>query len=190
MGKKLAPLRRLASTFLLAVLAFAPFAGTAAADDASDSLDRLFAELRIAPDAETAHAIDQRIWQVWMTPSDPALAKRMDEVFATREVMNFDVTLELLNQLVVDFPTYAEGWNQRATLYYMLGNYEASLADIDKVLEFEPRHFGALSGRALIHLAQDKRALAIKDMAAALAVHPFLNEKQLFPELQRDITRI
>ena len=52
-----------------------------------------------------------------------------------------------------------------------------------KVLEFEPRHFGALSGRALIYLSQGKRALALKDMSAALAVHPFLSEKQLFPEL-------
>ena len=53
------------------------------------------------------------------------------------------------------------------------------------MLELEPRHFGALSGRALIYLQQGKRALAIKDMAAAVAVHPFLSERQLFPELDR-----
>jgi hypothetical protein len=72
----------------------------------------------------------------------------------------------------------------------MLDNFEASLADIDKVLEFEPRHFGALSGQALIYLAMGKRPLALKAMAAALAVHPFLNERQLFPELMQDVTRI
>ena len=87
-------------------------------------------------------------------------------------------------------PTYAEGWNQRATLYYLIDDYEASLADIDKVLEFEPRHFGALSGRVLIYLAQGKRSEALRDMATALAIHPFLSERQLFPELKEDMIRI
>ena len=72
----------------------------------------------------------------------------------------------------------------------MTSDFDASLADIDTVLRLEPRHFGALSGRALIYLQQGKRALAVKDMAAALQVHPFLNERFLFPELAQDVTRI
>ena len=86
---------------------------------------------------------------------------------------------------MVDYPDYAEGWNQRATIQYMMGNLDLSIADCAKVLELEPRHFGALSGRSLMYLQQGKRALALKDMAAAIAVHPFLNERQLFPELDR-----
>ena len=85
---------------------------------------------------------------------------------------------------------YVKHEQQRATLYYAIGNYEASIADCGHVLALEPRHFGALSGRALIYLTLGKRALALKDMAAALAVHPFLVERQLFPELNRQITRI
>jgi tetratricopeptide (TPR) repeat protein len=104
--------------------------------------------------------------------------------------MNLPMALGVLSGIVRDYPTYAEGWNQRATVYYLLRDYEDSLADIEKTLQYEPRHFGALSGRALIYLAQDKRGLAIRDISAALAVHPFLSEKALFPELLDDITHI
>ncbi len=177
----------LAATWL-AVLLAAPVLADEAKDKAA--LDQLFAELRLAPDAQTAHRIDQKIWIYWTTPSDPMLALRMADVLEARRAGDIPAAIELADSLIEDYPTYAEGWNQRATLNFMVGNLEASLADIDKVLQFEPRHFGALSGRALIYLQQDKRALAIKDMAAALELHPFLSERQLFPELLQDVTRI
>lgn len=147
------------------------------------ALDSLFAQLRIAPDPASAQRIDQAIWAIWTNPSEPALASRMREVLVARGSGNIASALRLLDELVVDFPDYAEGWNQRATIRYMMGEYDLSIADCAKVLELEPRHFGALSGRALMYLQQGKRALALKDMAAALAVHPFLSERRLFPEL-------
>jgi tetratricopeptide (TPR) repeat protein len=169
------------------------FAAAPLADDAADklALDGLFAELRLAQDAQQARSIDQKIWMVWIMPTDPILAGRMLEVLDTRSSGDPLAAIVLLDRLIEDYPTYAEAWNQRATMYYAIGNFEASIADCAKVLELEPRHFGALSGRALMHLQMGKRALALKDMAAALAIHPFLNERQLFPELQQEeITRI
>jgi tetratricopeptide (TPR) repeat protein len=167
-------------------------ATAARADEAADraAIDRLFAELRVAPDAETAQAIDQQIWAYWTTPSDPILAGRMREVFAARGVGDATGAIRLLDKLIADYPDYAEAWNQRATIYYTLGDFEASIADCEKVLALEPRHFGALSGRALMYLQLGKRALALRDMAAALAVHPFLNERRLFPELDEPMTQI
>jgi tetratricopeptide (TPR) repeat protein len=191
MTRGLLNLRRLGSLWL-AVLALALLAAPLHAQDdpaRKAMLDKLFAELKHAPNAATAHAIDQQIWLIWMTPADPKLAARMADVIDASGSGQPRKALELLNSLVEDYPTYAEGWNQRATVEYELGDFDASLADIDKVLQFEPRHFGALSGRALIHLAQGKRVLAIKDIQEALKYHPFLAEKQLFPELE-DMTRI
>ena len=160
------------------------------ADEASDKLlDGLFAELHDAPDEAAARTISDRIWAIWTTPTDPVLASRMSDVLEARSMMNLDAGIALLNELVLDFPDYAEGWNQRATLHFMMGDYEASIADCGKVLELEPRHYGALSGRALMYLQQGKRSLALRDMKAALALHPFLSERQLFPELQQEITR-
>lgn len=180
---------RLALLWLALMLTLA---APAIADDASDraALDDLFAQLRVAPDAETAHAIDQRIWTIWTSPSDPELASRMLEVQMLGQVGNLPAAIAVLDEIVIDYPTYAEGWNRRATFHYMMNNLEASLADIDKVLEFEPRHFGALSGRALIYLALDRRPLALRDMATALEIHPFLTERRLFPELAQDMVRI
>jgi tetratricopeptide (TPR) repeat protein len=169
------------------LLATAGFAGEA---EDKAQLDRLFAELRVAPDPVAADAISQRIWAIWTNPADPALAQRMLEILATRGMGNIPGVMEMLDQLVIDYPTYAEGWNQRATMRYLLNDYAGSLADIDKVLEFEPRHFGALSGRVLIYLAQGKHADALREMETALTIHPFLNEAQLFPELQREMVRI
>jgi tetratricopeptide (TPR) repeat protein len=165
----------------------------AMADEATDraaALDALFAQLRAAPDAATAQAIDDQIWSAWTTPADPDLATRMREILIARSTGKVPTALALLDELVVDYPDYAEGWNQRATLYYMVGDFEHSIADCAKVLELEPRHFGALSGRALMYLQLGQRALALKDMAAALAIHPFLSEAQLFPELARPMTHV
>jgi tetratricopeptide (TPR) repeat protein len=182
------------SLFVLALLplVLALLAGPALADEARDkaALDALFAELRLAPNARAAHEIDQRIWVHWMTPSDAKLAARMGEALEARRTGDIPGAIVLLTRLVEDYPDYAEAWNQRATMFYLINDFEASLADIEKVLQHEPRHFGALSGRAMIFLQQGKRALAVKAMAAALELHPFLGERQLFPELLQDVTRI
>jgi tetratricopeptide (TPR) repeat protein len=185
-------LRSFAAVFLTVLLALMPTAPARAAalvDNAA--LDRLFAQLRAAPDANTAYGIDQQIWVLWTTPNDADLARRMQQVLAARRAMDFRGALALLDRITADYPTYAEGWNQRATLHYLTNDLDQSLADIDKALQYEPRHFGALSGRALIHLARNERALALADRRAGLAIHPFLAERQLFPELSNEeVTRI
>ncbi|UJW83888.1 tetratricopeptide repeat protein [Devosia sp. SL43] len=156
----------------------------------SAALDALFAKLKSAPDETAARAITDQIWLYWTTPADPDLATRMRDVLMLRQQADFPAVIAALDDIVADYPTYAEAWNQRATIYYLLSNYDQSMADIEKVLEFEPRHFGALVGRAVMYKNQGKEALALRDMAAALAIHPFLAERALFPELLEDVTRI
>ncbi len=184
--------RRLAAPLAGLLLGLAAILPGVLAEDASGSakLDQLFADLKLAPSAEVANEITQKIWIYWTTPSDPALARHIADVLSDRQVGDLSGALEILNKVVVDYPDYAEGWNQRATIYFLLDNFEGSLADIDKTLALEPRHFGALAGRVMIYLRQGKRPEALKDMIAALAIHPFLSERQLFPELQQDVTRI
>jgi tetratricopeptide (TPR) repeat protein len=176
-------LRSVMAPLLAAAMLTLSFPVQAEDPRAAAVLDQLFDALRTAQDPETAQQLDEAIWTVWTNPSDPVLHERMRAVLLARGTGNIAEALRLLDKLVVDYPDYAEGWNQRATIHYIMGHLDLSLADCAKVLELEPRHFGALSGRALIYLSQGKRALALKDMAAALAVHPFLSERQLFPEL-------
>lgn len=170
-------------------LAFASLS-PAQAQAQDPELETLFTQLRQAPDAETAKYIDRKIWAIWLTPEDPDLARRMSQVLAARQRMNLPTALRVLNGIVRDYPTYAEGWNQRATVFYLLHDFDHALGDIDRALQYEPRHFGALSGRALIYLAQRKHSEALKTISAALALHPFLAEKALFPQLLNDITHI
>src|SRR3569832_1341831 len=98
--------------------------------------------------------------------------------------------LHELDGIVAEYPDYAEGWNQHATVNYILDRLDDSLADIDKVLAIEPRHFGALSGRVLIYLKQGKHPEALRAMIAALAVHPFLSERRFFPALAQDVAHV
>ena len=146
-------------------------------------LDELFAELRTAPDPATAQRITAAIWQIWTHPDDPELAARMSEVLQRLGMADYAATVALLDRLVIDYPDYAEGWNQRATVHFLLRNFDRSLADIETTLALEPRHFGALAGRALIHLELGQRDLALQAIKDALAIHPFLSERGLFPEL-------
>lgn len=163
---------------------------SAQAEPDSAALDALFAQLKAAPDEVAARAIADQIWLQWTTPADPALAARMQDVLILRQSADFPAVIAALDDIIAQYPGYAEAWNQRATIYYLLGNYDRSLADIEKVLEFEPRHFGALAGRAMIYRSQGKQPLAIKDMVAALAIHPFLAERAMFPGLLEDVIDI
>ena len=176
---------------LLALLLLVAFAAPARADDAADraALDQLFIELRDAPDAATASVTTGKIWSIWISPADPDLALRMMDVMEARATRGIAPTIALLDALVADYPAYAEGWNQRATMHYINGDYGASIADCAKVLELEPRHFGALSGRAMMYLQLGQRGLALRDIRAALALHPYLAERALFPELAAPLTR-
>lgn len=166
-------------------------AAPARADDAADraALDQLFIELRDAPDAATASVTTGKIWSIWISPADPDLALRMMDVMEARATRGIAPTIALLDALIADYPAYAEGWNQRATMHYINGDYGASIADCAKVLELEPRHFGALSGRAMMYLQLGQRGLALRDIRAALALHPYLAERALFPELAVPLTR-
>ena len=85
----------------------------------------------------------------------------------------------ILDKLVETAPDWAEAWNQRATIRYLLRDFEGSLADIDRVLALEPKHFGALSGQAIILMHQGKMAAGQIALRKAVEIDPFLSERAL-----------
>lgn len=175
--------------FVLLVLA-APLPARAADYVDKAALDELFTELKAVHDAGTANDIVVQIWGIWFHPDVPDLADRMMRASMAMTNQDFPAALSLLSSIVKDYPDYSEGWNQRATLYFMMNDYAHSLEDIDKVLALEPRHFGALSGRVMIYLQQGRRADALKDMIAALAIDPYLDGRKYFPELSQNTTNV
>src|SRR3954453_3983767 len=153
--------------------------------DRTRGLDFLFGALKAAPDEASAKHVEARIWATWMqTPSDTA-ALLMLRAKAAMEAQKTDVALKLLDAVVKLRPDYIEGWNRRATIYYLKNDYAHSLEDIRQVLMREPRHFGALAGLGMImqDIGDDKRALDA--FRKALAVNPHLEK---VPELVKQLS--
>ena len=142
--------------------------------DRTFNLDTLFEALKIAPDAESAKAIEERIWSVWMASGSDTCNLLMGRMKAAADEKDYDLAIKLLDAIIGLKPGYTEAWNRRATLYFMQKDYGHALADIREVLVREPRHFGALSGLGLIlqEIGDDKHAL--EAYRRALAVDPHL----------------
>jgi tetratricopeptide (TPR) repeat protein len=138
----------------------------------SDQLDALFARLYTSEGDEGSRIIEKKIWDMWMMSDSPTAeallqqgARAMNEG-APREA------LSILNRLVGTYPEFPEAWNKRATLYYLMKRDDEALLDIQRVLDLEPRHFGALSGRGLIYQRQKKYGLALESLRQALKINP------------------
>ena len=125
------------------------------------NLNTLFDALKVAPDAQSAKAIEERIWAVWIVSGSDTCNLLMGRARVAADEKDYDLAIKLLNAVVELKPDYIEGWNRRATIYYLKKDYAHSIADIREVLVREPRHFGALSGLGLIlqEIGDDKHAL-------------------------------
>lgn len=149
------------------------------------SLDFLLGALKVAPDEESAKAVEARIWSIWMTtPSDTA-ALLMSRARIAMDSKDYEVALKLLDAVIKLRPDYIEGWNRRATVYYMQNDYTHSMEDIQEVLRREPRHFGALAGLGMIlqETGDDKHALDV--FRRALAINPYLDK---VPDLVKSLS--
>ena len=182
----LSSLRWLLSLMLLAALAAA--AGAARADQTDKALDALFAELQTTKDAARGETLTRRIWEIWLEPRDERaeapLAKGVDEMSEG----DYDAALADFDRLVELAPGFAEGWNRRATLRYLMDDLDGSVSDIERTLVLEPRHFGALSGLGLIYMKLGKDAAALEVFHRALALDPFLSGvKENIDKLERGL---
>ena len=139
-------------------------------------LDRLFAELHRTRDIATAEVLTERIWDIWHNAGRPETVELMRDGRRALQRQDVATALQRFNEVVRREPKLPEGWNKRATLYFVMGRYHASIVDIGKVLELEPRHFGALAGLGMIYevLGQPRRALDA--WRRALAANPHLQD--------------
>jgi tetratricopeptide (TPR) repeat protein len=142
--------------------------------DQTYNMDTLLDALKVAPDDESAKAIEERIWSIWMASGSDTCNLLMGRVKAAADEKDYDLAIKLLNAIITIKPDYVEAWNQRATVFYYMNDYGRALADISEVLAREPRHFGALSGLGLIlqDIGDDKHAL--EAYRKALEIDPHL----------------
>src|SRR5262245_60223634 len=152
----------------------------------NEQLDALFQRLKTTPHEIEADTIVAEIWQLWMKSGRDDIDALMQQAVMFIGSGQLAEALHTLDQVVERAPDYAEGWNKRATVFYLLDEHTRSLADIDKTLSLEPRHFGALAGRGLVHAAEERWQAALDAYTQALAVNPFLKERhELIPLLKK-----
>jgi len=137
-----------------------------------EQLDHLFQLLRTSQKEDEIQQTIEDIWQVWMTELSPAVGLLMDRGCKAMADGDFTEAIHDFSTIISEMPEYAEGWNKRATALYLRGDYKRSIDDIQKTLELEPRHFGALSGWATI-------CLIIGDEQKALSL--FRELEQIYP---------
>ena len=140
----------------------------------ADTLDRLFAQLLKTTDEQEADRIQKRIWELWMTNDSPTANILIGQAMKASSSAENDTALHILDSLIDVHPDFMEAWNKRATVYYMLGDYEKSVADIMQVLDREPRHFGALSGLGMIREKQGNLSAAREAYREALSINPHM----------------
>jgi tetratricopeptide (TPR) repeat protein len=125
-------------------------------------------------DARVRAFAEGAMWQVWSRSGDEEidllLAVGVEQMSAHRGALAIETFTEIIRRR----PEFAEGWNKRATVYYLLGEYAKSLADCDEVMQRNPYHFGALSGYGMIYLKLDQPTKALDYFERALAVNPNL----------------
>jgi tetratricopeptide (TPR) repeat protein len=160
--------------------------------DTPELLDSLLGRLRLADSDEQAKLIEHGVWQIWSRSGSPTADLLVVQAMKAAEAGQTIKALAMLDTVIASRPQFTEAWNKRATVYFLIGDYDRSLADIEKVLEMEPRHFGALAGQGLIFNEQGKPEAAIRALKRALAINPRLDAarkalKEIEPNFERDI---
>ena len=149
------------------------------ANDQSRELDRLFIELKKNNPSKSSN-IEQQIWLLWSThPSDKKLTALLDEGSKLVQDQKLYKAISVFTDAIDLDPNWAEAWNKRATVFYMVGEFEKSQNDIDKVLKLEKRHFGALAGQGLVNIQLQNYEKAIKSYQMAEEIYPGMNSPKL-----------
>lgn len=159
--------------------------GLAAAAQSDPRLDGLFEKLRATDNPAEAKIVELSIWQIWTEAGDPATDSLMELGLTAMQTRDMGGALSLFDAVTARSPDFAEGWNKRATLFYMMGAPEKAAEDVARVLSLEPRHFGALSGLGLIEMQLHHDDAAIAAFEQALKLNPNMPEAKAHLESLR-----
>jgi tetratricopeptide (TPR) repeat protein len=149
-------------------------------------LNKLFNKLEKVDNSKTAELLEKKIWSIWHKHhSDIRLTEKLKFGAELMEYGSYDYALKVFDNVIATDPEWSEAWNKRATVYFLMKKYKKSLNDIDKVLEIEARHFGALSGQARIFIKFQEYERAIVSLKKALKFHPLFRSGDLIPEIEK-----
>ena len=155
---------------------------TLSANERDTQLDKLFTELK-KNISSSSPEIAQQIWTLWSThPTDEKLTSILDEGSRLVQDQKLIRAIDIFTDVIKMDPTWAEAWNKRATVFYMVGEFQKSQDDIDKVLELENRHFGALAGQGMVNIKLKNYDKAKKSYQKAQEIYPAMKSSKVMIE--------
>ena len=154
----------------------------AKSEDRDNQLNRLFNELKIN-NLALVYGTEQKIWEIWSThPTDEKLTLELLKGSNLMQGDNISESIKIFSKIIELDPNWAEAWNKRATALYLIGDYEGSQKDIDRVLELEDRHFGALAGQGLVNIKLENYEKAIESYKRAQEIYPAMQTPKIMIE--------
>ena len=149
------------------------------ANERKIELDKLFSNLKI-DNASLSFEIEQKIWKLWSThPYDQKLTRMLAKGSDLVNNQKLNEAIVVFSKVIELDPEWAEAWNKRATVLYLIGEYQKSQNDIDKVLNLEERHFGALAGQGLVNLKLKNYEKAIISYQQAKKIYPTMKSPDI-----------
>ena len=149
-------------------------------------LNNLFNQIEKVNNSKSASLLEEKIWSIWNKhPTNNKLTDKLEFGTELMQYGDYDFALKVFENIIITDPKWSEAWNKRATVYFLMNQLTNSLDDIDKVLNIEPRHFGALSGQARIFIKLQKYEKAIKSIERALTFYPSFRSREMIPEIER-----
>jgi len=128
----------------------------------------------VGPDDGAAARAATALWEMWHRSGDREVDTLLREGIAVMERRDLAGAEAIFARVIARAPEFAEGWNKRATIYFLVGEYDKSLRDCGEVIKRNPQHWGVLAGYGQIYLALDKPELALDYFQRALKVNPNL----------------
>ena len=154
--------------------------------DQKKQLDTLFKDLKTIGSRAAAMEIEQKIWDIWVThPSDRKLTEMLSKGSGYMSQNRLGDAYIVFTEVIALDDKWAEAWNKRATVLYLMGEYEKSQKDIDKVLSLEKRHFGALSGQGLVQMKLKNYEKALSSYERVKKIYPSMRSpKIMIPQIK------
>ena len=167
---------------ILAIIILILSTTTLSANDRDVELNKLFLELK-KNITSSSSGIAQQIWILWSThPTDQKLTSILDEGSRLVQDQQLARAIDVFTEAIELDPTWAEAWNKRATVFYMVGEFKKSQEDIDKVLELEKRHFGALAGQGMVNIKLKNYDKAKRSYQKAQEIYPAMKSSKVMIE--------
>ena len=173
----------------LTLIIFLTFINYSLSNERTIQLDKLFERLQLS-DADLSYGIEQKIWELWSThPSDQNLTLKLSEGSKLVREQQLIKAKKIFSDVIKLDPGWAEAWNKRATVLYLLGDYQASQNDIDKVLILEKRHFGALAGQGLVNIKLENFEKAIESYKKAQEIYPAMQSPKIMIDQIKELIK-